>query len=603
MNFSSLSTVIGLWLGVSFALWLGYRTFRQRDASKRRKLVEDAILAIEEGQTVFTAIRMRDGPESISAPHGGDWRQFEEDRLKEDVTRLLNGIESSSPFFENVNGIKKRLQQAFQLSDFLPLSEILQVRRDFWAASEVLLMEDIRSLGAELTDAQAYDSFREEAKALLFQDAALANGGDDPVSLRLHLAKEEANAYLVEVDKIIAIEREQNRLPRASEIVAGPLRLAQSARTLAREARFIVADIATTAHTLARAMSSRGLKGAAEELRKVRTDLPDQFATAFERAGGLARQGGQNLKRHYEFLLEAQELRARYAEVLAKAPYLSEKGKQFLQRLEIEKRAEQFRETSEGALAAFRRLLVTGIAYLITGLQFVQAKVTPIENKQLAVRPEEPKRAEAAGQVQPEPAQPQTQGQTPLRALLPPAGYYNAERDRLLKRGSNGGKPKSEKRSKKTSAAAETLSPEDSPRQTFGRLRDLVTGAAPITGTHAAGEGTPSQAAKRKRSAPRFSHDEGIMKTTFKDLLASAEQDQLEAELIERASNARNAEMLETSGRASLIDRLSSVEASVISSTEEGPVQTKPASNGQPVQNAPKSRRGGGFGLFRRKRP
>ena len=118
----------------------------------------------------------------------------------------------------------------------------------------------------------------------------------------------------------------------------------RSAAFVVREGRNIVSDAAATAQTFARSVGSKGLKTAAEELRKARGDLPSQFADAFERAGGLARKGGDGLKRHYEFLLEAQELRARYAELLARAPILTEKGKQFLARLELEKRAEQLRD-------------------------------------------------------------------------------------------------------------------------------------------------------------------------------------------------------------------------------------------------------------------
>ncbi len=142
-------------------------------------------------------------------------------------------------------------------------------------------------------------------------------------------------------------------------------------------------------------MGAKGLKAAAEELRQARGDLPGQFANAFERAGGLARKGGDGLKRHYEFVLEAQELRARYAELLARAPIVTEKGKQFLARLELEKRAEQFRETSGDAADWARQKVVVAIAYLIRGLQYIQAKITPQQNKQLAMLPasaEEPAR-------------------------------------------------------------------------------------------------------------------------------------------------------------------------------------------------------------------
>ena len=56
-------------------------------------------------------------------------------------------------------------------------------------------------------------------------------------------------------------------------------------------------EAAATGWSLASAMILKGLKGAAEELRQARTGMPRKFAAALERGGGLARQGGQGLKR------------------------------------------------------------------------------------------------------------------------------------------------------------------------------------------------------------------------------------------------------------------------------------------------------------------
>ena len=69
--------------------------------------------------------------------------------LKEDVRSLLNGIETQSGYFERVGALKKRIQKTFDIPDFLALSEILQIRRDFWAASEIFLMDSIQELSLE----------------------------------------------------------------------------------------------------------------------------------------------------------------------------------------------------------------------------------------------------------------------------------------------------------------------------------------------------------------------------------------------------------------------------------------------------------------------
>jgi hypothetical protein len=412
--FSSLGAVLALWLGVSFALWLLYRLFRSHDGSRRKALVDDALALVDEGAEILAALRRRS-----PAP-----RRFEtEEDVREDVRRLLNGIEANSAYFERVNAAKKKLQTAFDVADFAPLAEVLQIRRDFWAASEIFLIEDIRLLGPELADEHALETFRDEAHALLFRDPEAdwnpKVADTDPVALRLSLARQEAEAFAGHVADIIAAEREQGRIPRPAEIAAVPLSLFRAVGTVWREGRSIAVDAAATARRFARSVGEKGFAAAAEELRRARTDLPGQFASAFERAGGIARKGGEGLKRHYEFVLEAQELRARYAELLARAPHVSEKGRQFLARLELERRAEQFRETSGGASDWLRQHVVIGVELLIRGLQYIQTKVTPQKKKQLTVR-------RSVAELAPTPAEaaaPEAAPE-PLRALLMPASAY-----------------------------------------------------------------------------------------------------------------------------------------------------------------------------------
>ena len=384
------------------------------------------------------------------------------------------------------------------MQDFPALSELLQIRRDFWAASEVFLMEGIQELGPELAGARDFETFQAEARALLFKDEAiLADGTNrDAVDLRLAIAREDALAFQAGAKRTFAEAMEKSRMPTPAELAAIPWGLLKGAGAGLREARYLLADAAVTAQSLARAMTSKGLKGAAEELRRARSRMPGQFAAAFERAGGLARQGGQALKRHYEFVLETQELRARYAELLARAPVLTEKGKQFLVRLELERRAEQLLETSGSVSDWARQRLVGGIAYLIAGLQYMQAKITPSGHKQLAP-------VVAGSGFAPAAPAPEEVAQ-PLRVMLLPASAYSGEAGGSALR-------------KRTRAASRAV-PEEAieicaPGDT--RLRDLVTGGAPVPA-----EEKPAKPAPKGK--PRVSPACRMKKTPLIDLRAES---------------------------------------------------------------------------------
>ena len=185
-TFSFLAALMVLWLAVSFLLWLFYRIFRRHDGLKQERLLASAIGLIEEGACLYGALRMR-ASKRVTArgnyPHAAGTPK---ETLKEDVRSLLNEVEAQSAYFERVNAAKKRIQQKFNVPDFPALSEILQIRRDFWAASEIFLMEGIQELGPELGDAQSCETFQAEARALLFKEgAALPANARDSVELRL----------------------------------------------------------------------------------------------------------------------------------------------------------------------------------------------------------------------------------------------------------------------------------------------------------------------------------------------------------------------------------------------------------------------------------
>ena len=297
-TFSFLAALMVLWLAVSFLLWLFYRIFRRHDGLKQERLLTSAIGLIEEGACLYGALRMRASTRVAARGNYPHAAGTPEETLKEDVRSLLNEVEAQSAYFERVNAAKKRIQQKFNVPDFPALSEILQIRRDFWAASEIFLMEGIQELGPKLGDAQSCETLQAEARALLFKEgAALPANARDSVELRLAVAREEAVAFQAEAARAVAAELEKSRLPSAAEIIAVLWSLVKAVSAGHREASHLLGDAAATGRSLASAMILKGLKGAAEELRQARTGMPGKFAAALERGGGLARQGGQGLKR------------------------------------------------------------------------------------------------------------------------------------------------------------------------------------------------------------------------------------------------------------------------------------------------------------------
>ena len=145
-TFSFLAALMVLWLAVSFLLWLFYRIFRRHDGLKQERLLTSAIGLIEEGACLYGALRMRASTRVAARGNYPHAAGTPKETLKEDVRSLLNEVEAQSAYFERVNAAKKRIQQKFNVPDFPALSEIFQIRRDFWAASEIFLMEGIQEL-------------------------------------------------------------------------------------------------------------------------------------------------------------------------------------------------------------------------------------------------------------------------------------------------------------------------------------------------------------------------------------------------------------------------------------------------------------------------
>jgi len=85
---------------------------------------------------------------------------------------------------------------------------------------------------------------------------------------------------------------------------------------------------------------SQGFARAADMARDVRERARSASVNARDRVRSFE---ASELGLHYDFLIKAHGLRQRYADVLRRAPEMSETGRQFIARLELEKRSERLR--------------------------------------------------------------------------------------------------------------------------------------------------------------------------------------------------------------------------------------------------------------------
>ncbi len=114
---------------------------------------------------------------------------------------------------------------------------------------------------------------------------------------------------------------------------------------------------------------ARGIGG----LTRAREELPQRIVAGLDRASQATRQSAASVKRHYDFLTAAYDFQAKYEEMLRKAPVLTERGKQFVARIELAERSERLKLTSATLRDGAKRGLVRGLAHIIAGLQRVQS--------------------------------------------------------------------------------------------------------------------------------------------------------------------------------------------------------------------------------------
>ncbi len=361
----SIAGAIALWLGSSFGLWWLHRQRKGRTLRLDVALANRTATTTAAAQEVFDAIR--DGNVDTTLLDG--------DIVTQETHALLKRIQVHGTYFDGVNALRQQIRRSRADADCPPLAEILHLRRDLWAAAEIVLMEDVRLLGEDVAEEGRYEELRAEAAALLFGRGE-ARDGEDLIGLRLALARDEASRFVEEAEERIRLAREAERLPTLREFVSYPIAAARALPEQMRAARARTARLWHHVLILAQSIrDSRSVTRGVAELRRAREELPGRIAAALERTSAITRQHTAGLRRHYQFLKEAHDLQARYEQLLAKRPDATERGRQFIARLELAARSERLRLTSASYMAWGRRQVARGLAQMLAALPPIQARL------------------------------------------------------------------------------------------------------------------------------------------------------------------------------------------------------------------------------------
>lgn len=378
-DFLSFFGIIIVWVGVSLALWAAHRLSARSTQRKQSELAGQASAKVREAQAVFDAIRSA-RPESMAermAPQPAfSAAEGPPDPIRRGANAVLKHIQEKGDFFGQVNALVPQIRSVLMRADCPPLAEILHMRRDLWAAADIILVDDLQGLGETFAEPGAYERFCSEARMLLFKGEAEAAGEEDLIDLRLSLARGEAERFVDSIEEEIRLAQEKERLPSVAEIISYPVAAIQAIPGQVRAFRTYLQDTYQYILSVAQSINqSEALARGLHEFRRAREELPERFSASLEKASSLARQSAQDLRRHYDFLAAAHELRAKYEDLLHKAPELSEKGKQFIARLDLAAKSEQLRIKSQGAVEELKRRLVRLIAHMIVRLQKLQARL------------------------------------------------------------------------------------------------------------------------------------------------------------------------------------------------------------------------------------
>jgi hypothetical protein len=449
---TSVLGIIAVWLLLSVGAWWLHRLLVHRKQRRKLALANEAWMRIREAPEIFADIRAS-GMAIAMADRPGR------------THALLSRVRDYGDYFDDVSALRAELSRALKRDDCPPLTEILNLRRDMWAAADVLLIDDPAVFGEAFSQPGSYEEFCRDAEDLLFLDAEPLR--DDPIALRLSLADEGMQTFVSGVEGEIADERERERFPSWREIIAYPVgwvravprgltwlgrvatragravgRLAAAVGRVAlvggaalwavlreipaamgRGARSVYGLVARRPRfrfpqgqrspigprmgvRLRNAMerapryakaAGRNLAGlrqhpavvrAAALLRRVGDRFPDRVTQGLSRAADMARDAraraqastfstrervrdfeAGELGLHYDFLVKAHALRQRYADILRRAPELTDSGRQFIARLELEKRSERLRLGTAKLRRRARLELVRFLSVLIALLE------------------------------------------------------------------------------------------------------------------------------------------------------------------------------------------------------------------------------------------
>jgi len=149
----------------------------------------------------------------------------------------------------------------------------------------------------------------------------------------------------------------------------------------------------------------------AAALRRAGDRFPEQVSQGLGRAADMARDARERAKAatfrarerafdfeagelglHYDFLVKAHGLRKRYADMLRRAPELTETGRAFIDRLELEKRSERLRLGTAKLRRRARLELVRFLSVLIAALERLRDRLAdapprPAQNTNLLTAP------------------------------------------------------------------------------------------------------------------------------------------------------------------------------------------------------------------------
>ncbi len=460
-DLSSFLVVVALWLGASVALWWVHREGLRRKRRRQREFVAQIWSKVRAAQAIYDGIR-QDGdewgksPQTTSvdtvsnpgnaAPMTADGREDDPAfTLRSRTTMLLRRVQEAGPYFDSVRALHPGLQRLLEIEKCAPLAEILQIRRDIWAASEIILIDDVNALGDAFAEAGSYERFCEDARRLLFKGQAEEAGEDDLIDLRLSVARTDVETFAAGIEEDILAAEERERFPTPAEIISYPVAVARAAPGQWRVFRAYAGESIDHIRLAARNLrESQTVAEALGELRRAREEFPGLVNASLEKAAALARNGRESIVAHQHLLLKAYDLQAKYQEALQRAPELSDRGRQFVARLELKKRSEQLRETSRGVLDDGKRIAVRGLAHLIAALQSLQERLAvpepqPAGGRTPAMRPYQQQiltrdRAEtprATAPLQPQTLPKSVTEQVKPRPLKPRPGSSGAEPEKV----------------------------------------------------------------------------------------------------------------------------------------------------------------------------